>query len=114
MREVAVGKLDLRIGGARRVDVGQQREDGVVVRREGQLGLSAVGQLAVFRDDLGHDLHLGLEERFLVGLGEVAIPPLQLGQPGIRLGPGRVAPREVEPDLEVAHVLGGELRLSCS
>ena len=111
MREVVLRELDLGIGGPRRLDVDQERQDRVVVRREGQLGLAAVGQLPILRDDLLHDLHLRLEERLLVRLREIAILPLQLRQPGIGFGPCRVAPREVEPDLQVEHVLVGELRV---
>ena len=109
VREVPLGELDLRVRRARRVDVAQQREDRMVIRREGQLGLPPVGQLPVLRDDLGHDLGLGFEQRLFVPLREVAILPLKLGQARIGIDPYRVAPREVEPDLEVADLLGAEL-----
>jgi len=105
MREVPLGKLDLRIGSAGRVDVDQKWEDRVVVGREGQLGLAAISQLPVLRDDLLHHLHLRLEERFLVRFQVLAVLPLQLREPRIGLGPCRIAPREVEPDLQVPHVL---------
>src|SRR5438034_8867929 len=57
MREVALWKLKLWIGGPRRVDMAQKWKDRVVVRREGELSLAAVGELPIFGDHLLHDLH---------------------------------------------------------
>jgi hypothetical protein len=71
----------------------------MVVRRERQLGLAPVRELPVLGDDPLHDLHLGLEQRNLVVLGEVVVLTLQLREPRVGLGPRRIAPGEVEPDL---------------
>ena len=109
MREVPLGELDLRVRGARRIDMAQQRQDRVVIRREGQFGLPPVGQLPVLRNDLGHDLGLGFEQRLFVPLREVAVLALQVRQARVGIDPYRIAPREVEPDLEVADLLGAEL-----
>ncbi len=111
MREVVFRQLDLRVGDARRVHVGKERKDRVVVGREGELDLPSVGELAVLGNDLLHHVELSREERLLVRFGEISVLALQLGEPRVRLHPDRVAPGEVEPHLEVANVLGRELRV---
>ena len=109
VREVTLGELDLGVGAARRVDMADQRKDRVVVGREGQLRLTALRHLAVFRDDAADALELRLKEDRLVLVGEVTVLALQLGKAWVGFHPDRVAPREVEPDLEVADVLVREL-----
>ena len=109
MREVALGQLDLRVGAACRVDVADERQDRVVVRRERELSLAPLRELAVLRDDAADALQLRREKDRLVLFGEVAVLALELGQAGVVLDPHRVAPGEVEPQLEVTDVVVGEL-----
>src|SRR5436190_2158849 len=106
MREMALGELDLEVGAARRVDVAYQRQDRMVVRRESKLGLPAVGELAVFRDHAPDALELCLEEDPLVLLVEVPVFALELGEAPVVLDPDGIAPRQVEPHLEVADIGG--------
>ena len=87
----------------------EERKDGVVVGGERQLRLAALSQLAVLGDDLRHHLVLGLEEGELVLLGEVAVLSLQLREARLIVHPHRIAPGEVEPDLQIADLLGREL-----
>ena len=108
---MAFGKLDLRVGAARRVDVADQGQDRVVVRGEGELRLATLGELAILRDNASDPLQLSPEEDRLIFLGEVAVLALQLGEPRVLLDPDRVAPGEVEPHLQVADVRGRELRI---
>jgi len=89
--------------------VTDQRQDRVVIRRESQLCLSAISELAVFRDDAANPLQLRSKQNRLVVFGEVAVLALELGQAWVLFDPNRIAPREVEPDLEVADVGDGEL-----
>src|SRR5437667_12781483 len=109
MREVPFGKLNLRVRAARGVDVTDQRQDRVVIRRESQLCLSAISELAVFRDDAANPLQLRSKQNRLVVFGEVAVLALELGQPWIGLYPHGIAPGEAEPHLEVADVGVSEL-----
>ena len=111
MREMALGELDLGVGAARRVDVAYQRQDRMVVRRESKLGLPAVGELAVFRDHAPDALELCLEEDPLVLLVEVPVFALELGEAPVVLDPDGIAPRQVEPHLEVADIGGRVLRV---
>ena len=83
----------------------------MVVGREGELRLAAVGELAILGDDAADALELSREEDRLVLLAEVTVLALQLGKSRIGLDPDGVAPREVEPDLEVAYVIVRELRV---
>ena len=109
MREVTLRQLDLRVGATRGVHVADQRQDRVVIRRKGELGLLALGELAIFGDDAADPLQLRGEQDALVFVGEVAILALQLRQVRIVLDPHRVAPGEVEPNLQVADIGDGEL-----
>ena len=109
VREVPLRQLDLRVGAARGVDVADQGQDRVVVGRERELGLAAVGELSVLRNHGADALELRREKERLVVLREVAVLALQLRQPRVGLDPHRVAPGEVEPHLEVADVFAREL-----
>ena len=83
----------------------------MVVRRESKLGLPAVGELAVFRDHAPDALELCLEEDPLVLLVEVPVFALELGEAPVVLDPDGIAPRQVEPHLEVADIGGRVLRV---
>src|SRR5260370_15378941 len=87
----------------------EQGQDRVVVRREGELGLAALSELAVLRHDAPDALQLRREQDRLVLFYEVAVLPLQLREARVLLDPHRVAPGEVEPHLQVADVWRREL-----
>src|SRR6266550_6132348 len=109
MREMPLRQLDLGVGAARGVDMADERKDGVVVRREGELRLPTLCKLAVLGDYGADAFELRGKKDRLVVLTEVTVLALQLRQPRVGFNPNGIAPCEVEPDLEVADVLVGEL-----
>src|SRR5438034_6463600 len=109
MREVPLRQLDMRVGASRGVDVADEWKDGVVVGRKRQLRLPTLRKLAVLGDHAADTLELRGKKDRLVVLREVTVLALQLRESRVRFNPNGIAPREVEPDLEIADVLVGEL-----
>ena len=114
-------KADLGYGGPGGLQVDQQRQDRVVVGREGELDLPSAGQLGVLGYHPPDQAELGFEEHLLVLLREALVFGLELGQAGVAVDPSGVDPGQVGPHLEVADVLlqeglilgpGGQLQVA--
>ena len=113
---LGVFRITVAIGGqvhvghrfAREPLVEKQGQDRVIERGRRQLDLAAVGELAVERDDLRHELALLVEQPVLVCLGVPAALGLKLGELGVFLEEQGVHPGQVGPDLQVAEIAFAE------
>ena len=85
--------------------VQQQRQDGVIERRGGQLDLSPLHQFAVQRHDLAEQLHLPVQQPLLFLLRPAAALAAELVQFGVLLEGQRMDPHQVRPTLQIDDVL---------
>ncbi len=101
-------QLDVGHRLARQLFVEQKRQDGMEVRRGRQLNLPALSEPAVQRQHLAQDFEVLVQERRLLFLREFFALVAQAAQQVVALEGERVDPGEVEPDLQVAQVVGPE------
>ena len=94
-----------------RLGVHDQRQDGVVEGRAGDLHLPALGQGAPARHDPRRDPPLRVHRRDLLLLGVASLLGDQPGDERLFPAGGESHPGEHEVDLEVAHLLWRECRL---
>ena len=90
-------------------EVEQQRADGMVVRRAGDLDLPALGETAPARDDIARDAPDHREQRATVGGGEMLALRHQLDDHRMIATHGLARPREVVPGEQVGQVAAGQV-----
>ena len=103
------GKLPARQAALREGRVINQRQDGVEKRRRGQFGLAARLRRAVALQHEAQDLQVDIQHPVLFLLGEIPAFGPQRRQLREELVRRVAAPGEVEPDLQVQHLLHGEI-----
>src|SRR5687767_6971551 len=91
------------------VRIAQQREDWMVKGGRRELDLSTIGRGTVLRNDPPQQLKLNAAKRGLVMLGEAA-PLLDERLNARILEIERIDPRQLVPHLQVAQVVGREMR----
>ena len=79
-------------------------------RGRGQLDLTAVGELAVERDNLPQEGPLLVQKPLLLIFGVTAPLGFEFGELGVLLKQNRVHPAQVRPDLEVTQIALAEPR----
>ena len=97
-------QLEVRQRLAGQLFVQEQRQNGMIEGRRGQLDLSGLGQFAMERNHLSKDVQLFGQEPVFFVLRESAALVAQAAQVRVALEYQRMDPGQVKPDLQIAKV----------